>query len=192
MFFLSSGYILQLPIAISRFNHQKQETETYKYVIFTRANCKAIFSGKSLRLNLKFQKSTKSQIVSSYKIMGYNIYTTRRRITSTPNNQGSSHLRDRIALEERQLRLQMVLEQRRQAASTEASTGTATPSTSGSATSDAVPDNEESRKSKGLEAVVFDMLGQCLVQSRGHFESFLRCVCYFTTMFFNKIYSLSY
>ena len=132
--------------------------------------------------------------------MGYNIYTGRRRVNSIPNYQESSHLRDRIALEERQLRLQMVLEQRRQAASIEASTGTATPSTSGSAdsvketsaTSEAVPDNKEPRKSKGLEAAVFDMLGQCLVQSRGHFESFLRCVCYFTTMFFNKIYSLGY
>ena len=122
-----------------------------------------------------------------------NKITDRRRvIISIPNDQEISHLRDRIALEERQLRLQMVLEQRRQAASTEASTGTTTPSTSGYATSEAVPDNKEPRKSKGLEAVVFDMLGQCLVQSRGHFESFLRCVCYFTTMFFNKIYSLSY
>ena len=92
-------------------------------------------------------------------------------------------------LENRQERLQKVLKQRRQAARTEAST--ATPTTT-PATSEAVPDNKEPRKSKGLEAVVFDMLGQCLVQSRGHFESFLRCVCYFTTMFFNKIYSLSY
>ena len=55
------------------------------------------------------------------------------------------HQEDRIALEERQLRLQKVLEQRRQAASTEAST--ATPSTSGSADpvteTPAVPDNKE-------------------------------------------------
>ena len=59
-----------------------------------------------------------------------------------------------FALEERQIRLKNVLERRRQAASTEA--GTATPTTSGSAdpitetpaTSEAVPDNKEPRKSK--------------------------------------------
>ena len=86
--------------------------------------------------------------------MGYNIYTTRARSTSIPNYQESSHLRDGIALEERQLRLQKVLEKRRQAASNEASA--ATPTTSGSAdpvtetpdTSEAVPDNKEPRKSK--------------------------------------------
>ena len=57
-------------------------------------------------------------------------------------------------LKERQEKLQKVLEQRRQAARTEAST--ATPTTSGSAdpvtetpaTSEAVPDNKEPRKSK--------------------------------------------
>ena len=57
-------------------------------------------------------------------------------------------------LENRQERLQKVLEKRRQAASTEAST--ATPTTSGSAdpitetpaTSEAVPDKKEPRKSK--------------------------------------------
>jgi hypothetical protein len=59
-----------------------------------------------------------------------------------------------FALEGRQERLKNVLERRRQAASTEA--GTATPTTSGSAdpitetpaTSEAVPDNKEPRKSK--------------------------------------------
>ena len=77
-----------------------------------------------------------------------NKITDRRRVIYIPNDQEISHLRDRIALEERQLRLQIVLEQRRQAASTEASTGTTTPSTSGYATSEAVPDNKEPRKSK--------------------------------------------
>ena len=61
---------------------------------------------------------------------------------------------DGLDLENRQERLQKVLEKRRQAASTEASTATPTtsdsadPITETPATSEAVPDNKEPKKSK--------------------------------------------